>query len=322
MKVRVETAARLHMGFVDLHGGLGRRFGSIGVGLQEPRLILEARASAKLTAEGPSADRAIDFADCFYRHHEGQLAGEPSGAHLRVIEAIPAHVGLGSGTQLALAVGIALARLHGIEADAVDIAHLMGRGRRSSIGIGSFQGGGFLLDGGRPLDGNQVAPIIVRRQLPPDWLFLIATPSVSPGLSGDTEDRAFVDLIRPSEEQAGQIARLLVMKMLPALARNDVGRFGSALTDIQRLVGDTFAAVQGGRFANDTSGRLIAYLLENGACGAGQSSWGPTVYALVSGERMARELEQKLRAFPGGNEMAVHVSAASDRGAVVVQGDS
>ena len=56
MRVRVETAARLHMGFVDLHGGLGRRFGSIGVGLTEPRLILEVVPAAELSSEGPTAE--------------------------------------------------------------------------------------------------------------------------------------------------------------------------------------------------------------------------------------------------------------------------
>ena len=43
--------------------------------------------------------------------------GGALGAHLRVHRALPAHAGLGSGTQLALAIGRALADLHGFEAD-------------------------------------------------------------------------------------------------------------------------------------------------------------------------------------------------------------
>ena len=319
MNVRVEAAARLHMGFVDLHGGLGRRFGSIGVGLREPRLILRASPAPALTGEGPSAERAVDFAACFYDHYKMGPDGTSSRAHLEVLEAIPPHVGLGSGTQLALAVGSALARLHGVKADAFDIAKVMERGGRSSMGIGAFAEGGFMVDGGRAEQGDGLAPLIARQPLPADWIFVIATPKVKPGLSGDREDQAFGELARPSEELAGAIARLLVMTMLPALVEGKIERFGRALTEIQRLVGDSFAPVQGGRYANRASGELIEFFLKNGAVGAGQSSWGPTVYGLVRGRAAAQDLRHKLEARPDGSQIVIHLSGASERGALIVE---
>lgn len=319
MLVRVETGARLHMGFVDLHGGLGRRFGSLGVGLKKPQLILEATPAAELTSEGPGAKRALGFARRFYEAFSPRAGKAPPAAHIRVVQTIPPHVGLGSGTQLALGIGVALARLSGVEAQVSDLAVALGRGRRSRIGIGSFEVGGFIVDGGRRVDGETLPPIILRRTLPPDWLFVVVTPHVEPGLSGQVEDQAFDDLARPSEERAGQIARLLMMRMLPTLIENDIEQFGAAVTEVQRLVGDSFAPVQGGRYANRTSGRLIEDLLRLGAVGAGQSSWGPTVYGLVRGDSAARALKRQLEDRPYGERLTVHVSEASDQGARVTE---
>jgi len=326
-QVRVESAARLHMGFIDLHGGLGRRFGSIGVALEHPKLILEATLAENLRSEGPDGERAEEFARRFYAHYQPSLPSPAIRAHIRVIEAIPLHQGLGSGTQLALAVGTALARLHGIEADPFELAQVMERGRRSSIGIGAFQQGGFLLDGGRRLAGTQPAPILVRRDLPSDWLFVIVQPPATPGLSGTQEDRAFVNLPLPPEEAVGRLARLVMMQMLPALVEEDIVTFGAALTEVQRLVGDSFTPVQGGRFANPLSAQLISDLLEYGALGAGQSSWGPTVYGLVKGEKAAQALAEQIRvssalsssSFSSLEPATVYCVPASNHGARITE---
>jgi beta-ribofuranosylaminobenzene 5'-phosphate synthase len=318
--VRIESAARLHMGFIDLHGGLGRKFGSIGVALEEPRLVVEAIPADRLTTEGPESERVLEFAKRFYARYTVREALSSSGpsAHLRVIETIPPHVGLGSGTQLALAVGTALSRLHGVEVDIFELARVMGRGRRSSIGFGAFQQGGFVVDGGHPVGSDTLSPVIIRRRLPADWRFVVVAPEVEPGLSGEEEDQAFVEMPRPPAEHAGQIARLLVMKMLPALEESDIVPFGEALTEIQRLVGDSFAPMQGGRYANIVSAQIIAYMLERGALGAGQSSWGPTVYALVQGEEAAMALEESLRQFPEGHPMTVYRSRVAREGARII----
>ncbi len=317
MRVWVESSARLHMGFIDLHGGLGRTFGSIGVALEEPRLTLEAGPAHQLTVEGPESERVLDYAEHFYAHYLSGSLGRP-GAQLRVIEKIPPHVGLGSGTQLALAVGTALARLHGIDAAVFELAQVMGRGSRSSIGIGAFQRGGFLVDGGHSGETNAPSPIIIQRCPPPDWRFVVVVPEIEQGLSGEEEDQAFFEMPRPSAAHACQIARLLVMKMLPALVEGDIVPFGEALTEIQRRVGDSFAPVQGGRYANPMSARLIDYLLEQGALAAGQSSWGPTVYGLADNEAAASALEERVHGFPGDRAMTVFQSRVARDGARTV----
>lgn len=307
------------MGFIDLHGGSERRFGSIGVALERPRLVLEVRSASDWRVEGVERERAAAFAERFYAHYDAALPDDAGRVYLHVIEAIPAHVGLGSGTQLALAVGTALARLHGIDASVFELAEVMGRGERSSIGIGAFERGGFLVDGGHATEGpDHIAPIVVHHPFPSDWRFVIVTPHIAPGLSGDEEDAAFVDLSPSSLDHTGRISRLLVLKMLPALVERDIAAFGEALTEIQQLVGDSFAPVQGGRYADEVSARLIDHLLSHGALGAGQSSWGPTVYGLVRGEQAALALEERLRRFPEGQPMSIYHSRVACEGARIV----
>src|SRR5881397_3364482 len=97
--VFVEAPARLHFGVLDLRGDLGRRFGGIGAAVPAPSLLLEARRAAELKAEGPDAARALEFARRFARHHGLDLR-----LHFCLHRYIPTHSGLGSGTQLALAV--------------------------------------------------------------------------------------------------------------------------------------------------------------------------------------------------------------------------
>src|SRR6266480_1497154 len=107
--VFVEAPARLHFGVLDLRGALGRRFGGIGAAAPEPTLLVSACPADTLEVGGEDADRAAAFARGFLAHH-----GLQGGVRLRVHRTLPAHAGLGSGTQLALAAARAIAELHGI----------------------------------------------------------------------------------------------------------------------------------------------------------------------------------------------------------------
>jgi beta-RFAP synthase len=292
---------------LDLNGGLGRLYGSIGVAIERPNVVLEAGWQGAgevngLVVEGLEQERVTTCANYFLERYP-----LPGKVHLNLRSNIPAHVGLGSGTQLALAVGAALAKLGGLKLSVAELSSIMKRGVHSGIGIATFQHGGFVVDGGLPVvDSHQaLPPVLFRHPVPEDWFFVVAIPRARPGLSGDVELLAFQELPPAPAPLVEKICRLLVMKMLPALVENDIAQFGQALTQVQRLVGDSFAAVQGGQFANTLSGH-IAHMLKQGAQGAGQSSWGPTVYALAHGERQARLLEGEIQEFleaNGGGEV-------------------
>lgn len=308
--VTVHAPARLHMGFLDLNGGLGRRFGSLGLALDELAARVTATPAGEIVAHGPQAGRAADYA-----RRALSALGIESGVRLRIEQAIPDHAGLGSGTQLALAVGTALARLHGIDWPTRDIARALGRGGRSGIGLGLFGQGGFLVDGGRRGDQDEPPTAIAHMDFPAAWRFVLVFDHGFKGLHGAQEKQAFADLPKFSEERAGHLCRLALMGALPALAERDIQAFGAAVSGIQEVVGDHFAPAQGGRYASPRVARALAWLGGHGAAGIGQSSWGPTGFALVESEVAAHGLARSARVELADEGLEFMVCAARNRGA-------
>jgi beta-ribofuranosylaminobenzene 5'-phosphate synthase len=307
--VRVEAPARLHMGMLAVAGDGARRFGGLGVSVSRPAVVLEAQPAGELFVEGAEAERALTFA----RRCRDAL-GLEGGAHLRLLETIPPHVGLGSGTKLALAVAQALAALHGRTVEAPALAQAAGRAARSAVGMWTFALGGLVVEGGVRAGTELPAPLLMRHAVPEEWRIVLVVPNAEPGLSGAAETEAFGRLV-PSAERSAAIAQLVLTLLLPALVERDLEEFGAALTHVQQLVGDAFAAVQGGRF-HPRAGALVDALLRGGAAGAGQSSWGPAVYGVVADETAGRELARRMEDVVGG-EGSVELIAFDNRGARV-----
>lgn len=312
MSVSVEAPARLHFGVLDLRGDLGRRFGGIGAAVPTPSLLLEARPAAALKAEGPDAERALAFARRFAAHH----ALDPR-VHFCLHRTIPPHAGLGSGTQLALAVARALAEVYGLPTEVTALARAVGRGGRSAVGTWTFALGGFVLEGGRAGAGNDdaIAPLLARLPIPAAWHAVVVVPRGQPGLTGEHEAAAFARLPSPPARDVEHVAHLVLMQLLPALAQADLPSFGAALTAVQRITGGWFAPAQGGVFAPGETATLIERLREWGAVGVGQSSWGPAAYGIVGDHATAQTLAQRARGVlgPGGVAYAGGFSATGAR---------
>jgi beta-ribofuranosylaminobenzene 5'-phosphate synthase len=307
--VRVEAPARLHMGMLDASGDGPRRFGGLGVAVSRPAVVVEASASDELTVEGPDAERALAVAQrCC------DALGRAQGARVRVLEVIPAHAGLGSGTKLALAVTAALSALVGQSPEPAAMARTAGRGARSAVGLWTFALGGFVVEGGVRPGAAQPAPLLMRHAMPDEWRCVLGIPAAEPGLSGGAEEAAFADL-RPDPDRSAEIAQVVLTALLPALVERDLVEFGAALSRLQRLVGDAFAPVQGGTF-HPQADAFVDALLRLGAAGAGQSSWGPAVYGLVGSEQQGHEVVRGLEAELGAGGRA-EVVRFDNRGARV-----
>src|SRR4051794_35483932 len=305
--VRVEAPARLHLGMLAAASDGPRRFGGLGVAVGRPAVVLEAQPADELSADGHDAQRALMFA-----HRCRDALRLATGAHLRVVEAIPQHMGLGSGTKLALAVAQALAVLAAREIDAPGLAEAAGRAARSAVGMWTFALGGLVVEGGVRRDLERPAPLLARYAMPEEWRCVLVVPAAEPGLSGAAEEAAFARLAA-APEHAAAIAQLVLTSLLPALVERDIAEFGAALTRVQELVGDSFAAVQGGRF-HPRAGALVDALLDAGAAGAGQSSWGPAVYGIVDSDAAAHRLADRM-AGAGSVEVV-----AFDNGGARVEG--
>jgi beta-ribofuranosylaminobenzene 5'-phosphate synthase len=287
--VTVSCSARLHLGFFDLEGGLGRRFGSIGLSLDHPTTQLIARRTSTTRVTGPEQERAARYLTQMRAH-----LGLPGHHTIEVQQAMPPHAGLGSGTQLALAVATAIRRLHNYPDDQRGDAEHLGRGTRSGIGIGLFSQGGLVIDGGKGTQSGP-PPLLVRTAVPEAWRVLLVLDRDHQGLSGARERAAF-DALKPMDPAvAGAICRLVLMQALPALAEHDFAGFGAAVTAIQTHVGDYFAPAQGGRFTSPAVGTALRQLAAAGATGIGQSSWGPTGFAFAASAADAHRLATVLK---------------------------
>jgi beta-ribofuranosylaminobenzene 5'-phosphate synthase len=316
--VRVASPARLHLGFVDPSATLGRRFGSLGVAIDGFDTVVALRSAAKDHASAaPGCEAALPRAQAALTLMREALAWRrPIGLHL--LQVPPAHAGLGSGTQLALAVGKAVCELAGVNWPAVRIAQAQGRGLRSGVGIAAFDRGGLLLDGG-PDDRGRPAPLLSRVPMPTAWRVLLVLDPRRRGLHGDAEREALSGLAPLPREQAAAICHEIVMRVLPSAACEQFEPFAAGVTEIQRIVGSHFAPAQAGSaFASPAVAALVSWMAAQAAgVGIGQSSWGPTGFVFVPSDAVAHDLIARARAAGVADPaLALHACAFRNTGAL------
>ena len=152
------------MGFVDLHGGLGRRYGSLGLALERPfhPAVPHSRGAQRTSVQGPDAARATRYAKMLAQHFD-----LPSGVRIDIL-------GCDSPTRRARfrdAARTQRRHRHGggsssLDAGSLEIATVLGRGASDSgLGLGLFEQGGFVVDGGSA-GGYAPPPIITRLAFP------------------------------------------------------------------------------------------------------------------------------------------------------------
>lgn len=339
MKVIVETPSRLHFGLLSWGSTEGRRFGGTGLMIERPGVSIEVEPAADWSGSGVSADRFVAIArgvaDRIARIDERTNL---RGAHIHVNQSSFEHVGLGFGTQASLAVASALLRIARSNSVSPNerttdlspneltnafsiekLAAIAGRGRRSGIGVNGFVHGGLIVDGGRKNDDSAgIPPLVARLAFPADWSVLIVIPQTPVGLHGESEIEAFRRLPPPSDRTIDRLCRLVLLELAPAVAEADFNAFAAALSELERTVGESFAAVQGGVRAHPISDQ-IARTLENEPVAAfGQSSWGPTLYAFsCANENEKTLIAERIRERFGLGPDRVFWTRASDRGASI-----
>ncbi|WP_428422932.1 beta-ribofuranosylaminobenzene 5'-phosphate synthase family protein [Methylibium sp.] len=280
--VVVRAPGRLHLGFLDPSATLGRRFGSLGLVIEDFETVVELRRAerpqlrARSAAAQAQAARAAAHLDTLQR-----AFGLDAPLDLCLLQVPPAHAGFGSGTQLALAIGRAFASLHGLTLATPEIARLLGRGLRSGVGIAGFDQGGLLLDGGTGDEGGP-APLLARLDLPAAWRVLLVLDPSQHGLSGADEKAAIAALPSFERANAAAVCHEVLMRVLPGAASGDFALFAAGVSAMQQLVGAHFAPAQGGRlYASPSVARLCDWIARQHVAATGQSSWGPTGFAIL-----------------------------------------
>jgi beta-ribofuranosylaminobenzene 5'-phosphate synthase len=329
--IRIRAGSRLHFGLLNvvppgspwpnLHGEPlfpARAFGGIGLMIEDPALELHLAPAAQWSANGPLAERALNLAQGFATSVQSHSPSPFCPCDIRLVQAPPEHVGLGTGTQLAMAIVHGLARLWRLHLDLPALAQAAGRGQRSALGTHGFVHGGLLVEPGK-LPSEIVSPLVARLEFPEPWRIVVAIPHCPAGLHGPLEAQAFAALAEQQNESAHTevLCRLVLLGLLPALVARDCAPFGEALYDFNQRVGAAFAAVQGGLYSCKETAAVIAFLRAEGIKGVGQSSWGPAAFAVLPDPSQAEHTVRRLSDHFGPSFGQFSVTQAANHGAAV-----
>ena len=117
--MKLFAPARIHLGFLELDQKLPRFFGSIGLTISNFGLKIEIRTSRnfKVTCKNKALNRKIKLIlNKFNKNFKIEFC------ELLVYKEIPLHVGLGSGTQIALTVGFLISEFNSLSLTIEEIA--------------------------------------------------------------------------------------------------------------------------------------------------------------------------------------------------------
>jgi beta-RFAP synthase len=318
-KVTLTTPCRLHFGLFSFGQDDGsaiasRHFGGVGMMIEPPTVRVRVGPAAAFTASGLHRERIRRTVERLVELR--LLAGFPP-CEAAVIDAPAAHIGLGSGTQLSLAIALAvLAQQFVSLPEAVSLAAALGRGQRSAIGTYGFTNGGLLIDGGKT-NREPVAPPPVRIELPASWRVLLLLPQDGEGVWGDRELHAFATLSAIPANTAAGLHAIANEEILPAARHGDFMAFSSAVYRLNYESGLCYAAVQGGAYSSTRAERWIARLRSAGVAGAGQSSWGPTMFAFFPSQVAAENFASGIESAARGDQIRLLVASPCNHGAIV-----
>ncbi|MHC1574615.1 MAG: beta-ribofuranosylaminobenzene 5'-phosphate synthase [Candidatus Methanogasteraceae archaeon] len=319
--IEITTPSRLHFTLIDLNAEIGRVDGGIGLTIDEPSLRIRAEMADEITVttvrgEPDSADRM--------RESAALLLPDGCGIKIHIERDVPPHVGLGSGTQTALAAGMAVNRLYDLGLSVRDIAIRVGRGGTSGIGVASFESGGFILDGGHRFSekgafkpsaaskSSPPAPILFQHPFP-DWEIVLAIPDTMGAHDSEEVDIFGKECPIPLHE-VRELSHVILMGMIPAVVEADIDAFGDSINRMQNVgFKRREIALQRPEIL-----KLIE-LMQDATCGGGMSSFGPAVYGITDDRGDAADAMHAATEFmesaTGGRCAIVH---ARNRGADIL----
>ncbi len=312
MGVRVKAPSRIHITLIDLNGNIGRVDGGVGLALENPYIELVARESENVVIKGDfeNRERFAEIAEKF-REKFGM------GIEIDIRESFPSHVGLGSGTQISLAVGRAYTEINEIEMSVREIAEFTGRGGTSGIGVAVFERGGFIVDGGhsRKLKSSFLPssfsrapppPVIARYDFP-GWEVHLFVPEEK-GFAGLKEKDLFERSTPLRIDEVRELSHIILMKLMPSVVEQDLDEFARAVYRIQHL---GFKKAEVSQYGEVAWG-FIELLKDHGAVGL--SSTGPTLY-FIGPRKSAKEGKRYLE--DQGVEFNYIRTEARNRGAEI-----
>lgn len=282
--------------------------------VSEPGLHLVLSESEEYEYVGKQSNRIQRFAETWMEFAE--LRSEKP-FRIELLASPQSHIGLGTGTQLGLSVAAALFQFYFDEVPSVErLSQSVQRGQRSAVGTYGFMHGGFIVDRGKT-DGDKLAKIDMHLPIPTDWRFVLIKADANAGKSGLEEESVFQDTTSDKNKLRAELIEMANAKIVPSLLNEDFNSFSNAVYEFGRTSGQYFAEVQGGPFNGPRITEMVRLIRELGTAGAGQTSWGPTVYAILESQTDANQLVGHLSQHLMPNE-TIQIAKPADDGARVM----
>ncbi len=292
--ITIKSPSRLHLTLIDMNAGLGRVDGGAGISLASPHIMISAEVSDTVEVLGDS------FLKERMMHAVRQVLPGGEGISLKIEEDMMPHVGFGSGTQAALSAASAVNELYDLGMSVKELAIAVGRGGTSGIGVASFEMGGFIIDGGHrfsdkgsfsPSSASRAdpGPVIFRHDFP-DWDIVLALPDTQ-----GAHDAKEVDIFQQEcpipLHEVQELSHIILMKMMPSIVEQDIEAFGHCINNVQNI-GFKKREV---RLQHQAVRDVMVLMQDNGAYGAGMSSFGPAVYGIVDNNENAAYLQEDVQ---------------------------
>ena len=266
----INSPARIHLGFLELDPTADRIFGSLGLTISNFQTIIKVNDSRKFVIDGSHEKEIMRVIAEFKKLFTLKTC------RLSVLNSIPPHSGLGSGTQLSLNVGTILTKFSNLNLSTEDIAKILNRGKRSGVGIGSFKRGGFIVDGGKSRKSNNIPTVIFNSKWPKNWKIILLFDSKITGIHGEKEIKEFKRITNIRKTLSKENCQAILLKIIPSLIEKDFHNFCEGIQKIQENTSEVFFKSQGGKYTSKKIEKIFNFLKRNGYMGYGQSSWGPT----------------------------------------------
>jgi beta-ribofuranosylaminobenzene 5'-phosphate synthase len=328
-RIHVRSNGRLHFGLAEICPYEPNCFAGIGLMIDHSNASVEFLPSCvgssfgdahstRVTADSYWTVRIQSIADHLLANCVASNTFPSSQFDIVVRQSPKAHIGLGSGTQMACTIAIGLAAiakglphctpptykhsvrqiLESLKSTSNEIAGLREtlagitqRGKRSNIGLQGFIEGGFILDRGQGSSDRTI-----RCPFPSDWpILLVRNPQASEGDSGQNEGAMFERCSATPNPNRIRMLSLASDSIIPSVLAKDWRVFDEFIGQYGQMAGRVFEAAQGGLYRSAQIEQIIQAANRIGVCGGVQSSWGPTVCMVAQDDHHAQWCKASLQ---------------------------
>ncbi len=310
-QLTVKTGSRLHFGLILSADKSCWHFGGAGLMVRRPGWTVDLRREPSSGDVISGSPEAVSRSEVVLKRLR-EITDIP-GVHIHIRTEVPFHTGLGSGTQLALAVASGVRTLFQIPlaSSSFDLSRLAGRAERSAIGTGGFELGGFLIDRGAGESADRVSRVMV----PQEWRFILVRPEAGKGISGPAEQAYFGKQNFMPADLVSELVSILSGQIDSAILNRDFDRFAALLERYGDLAGRFYAHEQGDIFSDPAMRKLVDQLHQCGTIGAAQSSWGPGICIPARSDSHCREILTQIPDEIDGRRLMTTITEAMNHGA-------